>query len=232
MEEGQHAMEPIRHLVAEMISAETGLLREREAIQDENVEGTMGFSVLMSTLSLGLFVWLFLLFTRADRRRHRAEEMVQETNLELGRRVRERTAELSQTVERLEPASEFRGKVMESAVFGLGVLDRQGRFTLANEQLAGLMGYGAKELVSQPYSILLSPENDASLRPLFLQVLREKRTLAHHEIDVIRKDGSIANVIFSWSPLLTQGEVCGVVCTLLDISMKKWAGSAPASNCA
>jgi PAS domain S-box-containing protein len=77
--------------------------------------------------------------------------------------------------------------------------------------------------LGKPYSILLSPENDAVLRPEFLRVVAQKERIAYREIDVIRKDGSVANVVFSWSPLLTQGEVKGVVGTVLDMTERKRA---------
>jgi PAS domain S-box-containing protein len=218
MEQGQQALEPIRLLVSEMISEEERLFKEREDFLNRNVKGTEGFVVLVSTLSLGLFTVLFIMSVRVVRLRRQAEQVLQSTNFELEQRVKERTAELSRTVEKLAEADEFRGKVMESAVFGLGALDLQGRFTLVNRQFSEFMGYAAEELIGKPYSILLSAENDAALRPLFLRVVQERQAVSRHEIEVLRKDGSRANVIFSWNPLVTQGEVHGVVGTVLDIT--------------
>jgi len=223
MEQGQQAMEPIRQLAAQMTAEESALLKERQAIQDKNAEGTAGFAVLVAIVGVVLFFVLLLLFSGANRARQRAEEKLRQANLELEQRVEQRTAELSQTVEKLEQADAFRGKVMESAVFGLAALDLEGRFTLANEQFGRLMGYSPEELLGKPYSLLLSPENDAALRPQFIRVLRDRQPLLYREIDAVRKDGSKASVVFSWSPLLTHGEVRGVVGTVLDITERKRA---------
>jgi len=223
MEQGQLAMEPIRKLAAQMTAEQRKLLVERQAVRDKNVDGTLGFAVLVSLLGLCLFIVLFFLFARANRRRQHAEEVLHRSNLELEQRVKDRTADLSRTIEKLEQADEFRTRVMESAVFGLGVLDLDGRFALANAQFGETTGYTPEELLGKPYSILLSPENDASLRPQFLRIVREKQPLSHREIELIRKDGSVISVVLSWSPLLAQGEVRGVVGTALDITERKRA---------
>ena len=90
MEQGQQAMVLIRRLVAQMTTEERARLKERQAIQDRNTEGTAGFAVLVSLVALALFATLFVLFARANRRRHRAEELLHQTNLELEQRVQER----------------------------------------------------------------------------------------------------------------------------------------------
>jgi len=222
-EQGQRATERIREVAARMTSEEQTLLKQRQTHQLNNAKGTEGFSLLVSVFGLGLFIAMRRLLRRANQGRDQAEEALQRTNVELEERVRERTTELSQTVERLEQAEEIRGQIMESAVFGFGALDLEGRFTLINSEFGRLMGYETDELLGKPYSLLLSPENDAALRPEFLRVLGQRERLAHREIDVIKKDGSLANVVFSWSPLLSQGEVKGVVSTVLDITERKRA---------
>ena len=221
MEEGQKVMEPIRRLVTEMMAAENRLLKAREERLQKSVEGANGLAVLATFLSLSLFAVLSILLSLENRRRRRAEEGLRQTNKQLEERVQKRTAELSQTVEKLEAADQFRGKVIESTVFGLAVVDGEGRFTLANPRLGEMLGYTPAELLGRPYSMVLSKENDAVLQPQFARVLREKQPLANREIEVIRKDGSTAHVVFSWSPLLTQGQVTGVVGTALDITELK-----------
>jgi PAS domain S-box-containing protein len=218
MDQGQQAMEPIRQLTDQMITAEKSLLTERRDRQRSNLRLILRFALAASALSMSVIVSIFILFAKENARRQRAEQALLTANEGLEQRVRERTSELSQTVEKLELAHQFRNKVMESAVFGLGVLDLTGRFTMANEHFGKIMGYVPEELLGKPYSLLLSPENDAAVRPLFLSVIQEKRRLADREIEVTRKDGSSATVLFSWSPLLAQQEVTGVVGTVLDIT--------------
>jgi PAS domain S-box-containing protein len=221
MEEGHQAMVPILQLVAQMTAEENRLLQERAARQKKSADGANGLAVLATTLSLTLFAGLSILLSRENRRRWRAEEVLRQTNRQLEQRVQQRTAELSQNIEKLEASDEFRGKIMESAVFGLGVLDVEGRFTLTNPRFSKIMGYAPTELLAKPFSVLLSEENTAALLPEFTRVLRDKQPLAHREVEVIRKDGSTAHVVFSWSPLLTQGQATGVVGTVLDITELK-----------
>jgi PAS domain S-box-containing protein len=152
-----------------------------------------------------------------------AELKLKQLNEELELRVEERTTQLVNAIENLEQAHEFRAKVMESAVFGLGALDERGQFTLANEHFAEIMGYTVDELRGKPYSILISPADDAALRPHFFRVLNERQSLSNYEIEVIRKDGSKTTVVFSWSPMLVKDKVVGVVGTVLDISAQKRA---------
>jgi len=223
MEWGETAMERVHEVAAGMTREETGLLKEREDWQDKNAKGTEGFSMLVSLFGVGLFVTMSRLFKRANQRRHDAEEVLQRANVELEQRVVERTAKLSQTVERLEQAEEFRGKVMESAVFGLGAIDLEGRFTLVNSEFCRLTGYGTEELLGKPYSMLLSPANDAALRPELGRVIGQKEKLVYREIELFKKDGSVVTIVFSCSPLVTHGEVKGVVGTVLDITERKRA---------
>jgi PAS domain S-box-containing protein len=218
MEEGQEAMEPIRELANRIIAEEGKLLEDRQASRDAKVKQIERLALVVSVCALASFGILYALFLRANKWRHRAETDLQKSNAELEQRVQDRTAELSHTVEKLERADEFRSKVMESAIFGVGALDLEGKFTLVNAQFESLMGYAPNELLGKPYSILLSPQNDAELRPMFRQVLCDKRPLLHREIEVIKKDGSVAPVVFGWSAVLAQGEVRGVVGTVLDIT--------------
>jgi len=94
MEEGQAAMQSIRELAARMVADETARLHAQQALQDKNVQGALGFAVLVALIGLALFSVLLVLIARANRRRRRAEEGLHQTNQELERRVAERTAEL------------------------------------------------------------------------------------------------------------------------------------------
>ncbi|MCI0538656.1 MAG: PAS domain-containing protein [Verrucomicrobiales bacterium] len=107
MEQGGQAMDPIRRLAARIATEENARLRERQAIQAQNVKGEERLAVLVSVLGLGLFATLFVLFARANRHRHRAEAVLQQTNLELEQRVQQRTTELSQSVEKIAWLASF-----------------------------------------------------------------------------------------------------------------------------
>jgi PAS domain S-box-containing protein len=181
------------------------------------------FAFLNITVFTVTIWWIATLLHQADVSRQQAEEQLRQFNQQLEQRVEERTTQLAGARKKMEEAQHFRDRVMESAVFGLGALDLQGRFTLANQHFADLTGYQVEELLGQPYSMLLSPENNAALRPYFHQVVGQRKPLTNHEIDVVRKDGSIRNVVFSWSPLVVQGEVTGAVGTVINLTPVKQA---------
>lgn len=94
IEQGQQAMEPIRQLAERMTAHETDLLAERQARQSKEVEGGLGFAVLVSLIGLLLFITLLLLIARANRRRQAAELELTQANAELEQRVQQRTSEL------------------------------------------------------------------------------------------------------------------------------------------
>jgi signal transduction histidine kinase/CHASE3 domain sensor protein/CheY-like chemotaxis protein len=100
MEQGQEAMDLVRQFAAHMTAEETALLEKRQAQHDKNAKGTEGLAVLVALFGLSSFAILFVLLARANRRRHRAEEDLRQTNLELEQRVQQRTAELARTAEK------------------------------------------------------------------------------------------------------------------------------------
>jgi CHASE3 domain sensor protein len=81
MEQGQQAMDPIRQIVSQITTEERALLKAGQATQQKSAKGTTGFAVLVTLFGLGLFVTMFILFGRANRRRYQAEDVLQKTNL-------------------------------------------------------------------------------------------------------------------------------------------------------
>jgi signal transduction histidine kinase len=123
MEEGQRAMEPIRKLAGQMIDEENDRLKERQAVQDKNIDGTKGFAVLVSVCSLCLFSVLLTLFWKANRRSHQAEEALKQNNQELERRVLTRTEELHKTTERAAWLASFPER-NPNPIVEIGLADR------------------------------------------------------------------------------------------------------------
>jgi CHASE3 domain sensor protein len=114
IEQGQQAMEPIRQLAERMTAHETDLLAERQARQNKEVEGGLGFAVLVSLIGLLLFVTLLLLIARANRRRQAAELELTQANSELEQRVQQRTSELrAANAEVLRVNAELDSRVQE-----------------------------------------------------------------------------------------------------------------------
>ena len=123
--------------------------------------------------------------------------------------------------EALQRANEFRDKVLESAIMGVGALNMEGKFTLVNQRLAEIFGYAIEEILGQPFSILLPPEHLPRVTEQFYQTVHDGVALPHAETQIMRKDGARADVSFGWSPLWGEGKILGLVGTAEDITERK-----------
>ncbi len=104
--EGQAKMDAIRPMLRELATNETERLQEEQELRDKHVRDMQGLAVLLCLLCMGVFMVLVSLFVQAVRRQRMAEEVLRKSNLELDERVRERTGELTRTVEELQRAAE------------------------------------------------------------------------------------------------------------------------------
>jgi len=157
MEQGQVAMEPIRQLVAQLMTNETVRLQERRRIQDQSIKGARGFAVLVSFLSIVLFVTIFVLLARAKRQRRRAEKELRDANLKLEQRIEERTGELSQTIQKLEHAEQRLRLIIDTALDGVITIDASGRITGWNPQAETTFGWTSQEVMGKRISETIIP---------------------------------------------------------------------------
>jgi PAS domain S-box-containing protein len=132
MEQGQQAMESVRQLAAQMADRELGLLKQRQEVQDKNLKGTEGFAVLLGFCGLGTFAALFILFWRADAGRRRVAEDLERSNQELEQRVKDRTAELSQSQQRAAQERNLLRTVIDNLPVHIYLKDATGHFVLNN----------------------------------------------------------------------------------------------------
>ncbi|HEY5885609.1 MAG TPA: PAS domain S-box protein [Pyrinomonadaceae bacterium] len=130
--------------------------------------------------------------------------------------------------EKLRRALEFDETVMLSMGEGLFTLDSEGRVTFMNPAAQRLFGWTLTEMLGRKmHGVTHHSHPDGRPFPVEecagLAVLREGRTLSEHEDVFIRKDGSFFNVVYSSSPLRSEGKVTGVVVVFRDISDHKRA---------
>ena len=154
---------------------------------------------LFSTLDIGvsvlavcfLLVSLLLIWNTAnwlnkiDKRRSEAEEAVKWMNLELEKRVEERTAEFRKSEEKYH-------SLIEQASDAIYVLDFKGYFTDVNASMCKMMGYTCEELLQMRIEMIIDPEElktdplPTSLQAPSQSTIRERR--------FIRKNSSVFTV--------------------------------------
>ncbi len=149
-----------------------------------------------------------------------------------GQLVEQRTVELSTEVrERREAETSLRMLINFSGegIFGL---DRSGRFTFINPVAVRLMGHlAADELLGQAMPSLflraaaVEPADGETDNPAarITGVLRDGLPLHEEEAWFTRADGSRLAVEYRAHPLISEGEILGVVVTFSDITQRKQA---------
>jgi PAS domain S-box-containing protein len=211
MEEGQQAMEPIRAFLASLVEENYERLQAREAARLENVDGTVGFAVLASALSLGLFTTSFVLFARESRRRRRAEADLQETNVQLEGRVAERTSALTKAFNSLEQAELRLRLVIETSLDGVITIDAKGRVTGWNPQAERIFGWSRAEVMGKRLSETIVPERhrEAHERGLNNYAATGKGPMLNRrlELEAVNRDGHEFPVELSITPILSGTSV-------------------------
>ncbi len=132
-EKGQEIMENIRRLIAEMDTAERRLLRQRGSESESHVRRTQQIALAGFFTGAIMLSWAFVLLTRENRRRCRAEEAFRKANEALERSVQERTAELADALEAHRQAEQEIKKLNEE--LEKRVVERTAQLENANKEL-------------------------------------------------------------------------------------------------
>jgi len=153
--------------------------------------------------------------------RKAAEDALRVANLELGQRVEERTADLSQTEQRYR-------QLVHSLPAAVYTTDAEGRVTLFNEAAAILWGRKpeiGKELWCGSYKIFNPDGTDLPLDECPMAVtLKQGRAVRGREIVIERPDGKRRNILPYPQPIFdNSGKIVGAVNMLLDITDRNLA---------
>jgi PAS domain S-box-containing protein len=147
--------------------------------------------------------------------RKRAEELLREMNVELERRVAERTEALRQSEER------FRSLV-ETMQDGLGIHDEDMIITYANPSLCRMLGYTADEMVGRSVESFFDETNRRVIEEETQQRVSGKLTT--YELSWIAKDGHEVITSVSPAPLYdAEGRFVGSFGVFTDITERKQA---------
>lgn len=147
--------------------------------------------------------------------RKQAEQLLREINVELERRVTERTEALRQSEERYR-------SLVETMQEGLGVHDENMFITYANPSLCRMLGYTADEMVGRPVAGFFNETNRRILEEETRQRVAGK--LNTYELSWIAKDGHEVITSVSPAPLFdAEGRFVGSFGVFADISERKQA---------
>ena len=121
----------------------------------------------------------------------------------------------------LREGNEFRERVMESISNAIYVTDVGRKFKFVNRAGLEISGYGVEELIGQSFSILFRTEALGEFKEQLDKATAHGDVIPHFEMEIVRKDGSIAFVNLSLSPVFEDGRVMNIVWTAEDITERK-----------
>lgn len=125
-------------------------------------------------------------------------------------------------IEPVDDASRAKLKALD-AVYAVVEIDRSGHFRDANDRFLSAVGYRREELMGKHHRTLVSRDEAASpAYEQFWKELREGKGKAA-EYKRIRKDGTVIWLRAAYCPIITAGEVTGVIKLALDTSHERAA---------
>jgi PAS domain S-box-containing protein len=132
---------------------------------------------------------------------------------------------------RQSQVSKFNHAVMSSMGEGLYTLDTRGLVTYVNAAAERLFGWPSEELLGRKmHDVTHYQHPDGSPFPADqcagLQVLQKGTVLSNHEDVFIRKDGTFFPVMYSSSPITSDGDIIGLVVVFRDMTTQKQAEEA------
>jgi len=163
--------------------------------------------------------------------RQQAEEALRQANAELERRVRERTADVTQANESLGESERHYRELVQGLPAAVYTTDAQGRVDLYNEAAIELWGREperGKTLWCGSYRTFRPDGSMLSMEESPMAVaLREGRAVRGAEIVIERADGSRRNVLPYPEPIRdASGALVGAVNMLVDLTDRKRAEEA------
>jgi diguanylate cyclase (GGDEF)-like protein/PAS domain S-box-containing protein len=104
--------------------------------------------------------------------------------------------------------------------YGGFALDRGGLFTLLNEQLQMMLGYGYKELIGKPFATLLPPESEREAAAAFRTAL--SGSTAEFETALLHRDGTNRYAQITVTPISQEGTtVVGALGIVKDVTAQR-----------
>ncbi len=142
----------------------------------------------------------------------------QERLIEANRQLSMNVEQVTKAEKELFENNQFLERVLESSTNGVYVLDLDGRFIRVNQASSQITGYTRTELLGMHFSELMPDEQKLAMEKLFHSIAVLGETLAHVQIEILRKSGERRTVIFSSAPLLEEAGITAVVGAAEDVT--------------
>lgn len=170
---------------------------------------------------------MLLAVSRDITEQHRQQEEIQRFNLELEKRVKERTDELAEAKERVSMALAEAQSLYNQAPCGYHSLDASGTFVMMNRTELEWLGYERHEVLGKLHlRDVLQPEQ-LELALGRLKGLVEGQKIEPAELVLRRRDGSTLTVLVSSTAVRDhKGRFVRTNNTLIDITARKAAEEA------
>ena len=112
-------------------------------------------------------------------------------------------------VERLRAQEAQYRQLMENANDLVFAVDAEGRFTFVNRRIETITGYKPEEVLGRSIESLVTPGSYAVVREHLQRGLADPSYRPAYQLEVLRKDGSLAYVEVSSAALVENGRVVG-----------------------
>jgi PAS domain S-box-containing protein len=132
---------------------------------------------------------------------------------EIQQRVNERTSELNRVKERAEA-------ILNHSSDAILLLRDDGRIQQTNHAFNQMFGFEPDEAFGKSFEAIAGPYYAEVLHHALQEVITERHPV-RVEITTAHRQNSVVDADVVMSPIITQGEVTSVVCSLRDISQRK-----------
>ena len=159
--------------------------------------------------------------------RKKTETSLSELNLDLEKRIRERTAELSAANEQLstslaklaETEKEFR-LIVETLHEGIWVIDGDAKTSFVNPRMADMLDYTPEEMARRHLFSFMDEQGIKMCREKLER--RQQGVKELHEFEFLRKDGGRISTLVETAPIFSaEGIYNGAIAGVMDVTERK-----------
>lgn len=188
---------------------------------------------LSDYLGLSIFVVEGVVISALTAQRTRALTIVEKSRAELGQRVRERTAQLTEANELLKQEADERKQsqarlagILEQLPVGVLFRDEHGRYTHANQRVCDILGLSKEDIIgkqAEELNALVNPTepSGSSFREGKIPssiALRTREPVAPVELLIAPQSGTTRRVTAAAAPVVLEPGLTGAVSVIVDIT--------------